>query len=59
MENKAIFSIAAGGIDVTAGKPKTVHSIHVSDRAGSTSDSANIVLDDTDGAAAYRLPAQS
>lgn len=49
MKNEAIFAVLVGGSDVTLRMKNIVQSISVSDRAGTSSDTATILLDDSDG----------
>lgn len=49
MSKRAIFRVLIDGADVSSGFAPHVISIDVNDRAGQTSDTASIVLDDTDG----------
>jgi len=49
MKNEAIFAVLVGGSDITLRMKSIVQSISVSDRAGSSSDTATIVLDDSAG----------
>jgi len=46
---KAIFAVRVGGTDITAKLDPILISLRVSDRAGKSSDSATIDVDDTDG----------
>ena len=49
MADQAIFRINVGGIDVTERINAVLESLTVTDKAGTTSDSATIVLDDSNG----------
>lgn len=49
MKNEAIFAVLVGGSDITLRMRNIVQSISVSDRAGTSSDTASIVLDDSAG----------
>lgn len=49
MRNQAIFAILVAGSDITLRMRDIVQSITVSDKAGTTADDANIVLDDSAG----------
>lgn len=46
---RAIFSVIAGGADITSNLTPVLISLKVSDKAGQTSDSASIKIDDTGG----------
>lgn len=50
MKNEALFAVLVGGSDITLRMKSIVQSISVSDRAGTSSDNATIVLDDSAGA---------
>lgn len=46
---RAVFLVIVGGVDVTSRFAARLDSVRVTDRAGQTTDSATIVLDDRDG----------
>lgn len=46
---RAIFSVKVGGEDISSALSPILHKLSVSDRAGSSSDSASLEIDDTDG----------
>src|SRR5882724_1848828 len=56
MSRKAIFSVGVGGNDVTGRISPHLTEITVHDSSGQTSDTATIILDDTDGA--IRMPSK-
>lgn len=49
MADKAVFQINVGGVNVSDRFGESLESLNVSDKAGTTSDTASITLDDTDG----------
>lgn len=49
MSKRAVYSVTVGGRSVTAALDPFLISIKVSDKAGATSDTAELSLDDTDG----------
>lgn len=51
MSKRAVFEVMIGGEDISAVLAPMLISLNVSDKAGSSSDTASIVIDDTDGRA--------
>lgn len=56
MARKAVFAVSFGGTNVTANLEPRLISIRVHDGAGQASDTAEIIVDDTDGR--VRMPAK-